>query len=491
MGTAIRLSVFATALAWGWAGSTAHAAPAPGAVPPKGPLRVHPDNPRYFTDGTERPDGSLNAVYLTGSHTWPNLIDRGPSDPPPAFDFDWYLDFLERHDHNFVRLWSRHVTWYHDYGIGQKRVLHAGPLAWPRSGPGEALDGKPKFDLSRFNEAYFERLRDRVAAARDRGIYVGVMLFGGYYECTGGWRGNPFHAANNINGIDGDRDVDGKGLETHTLDVPAITRLQEAYVRKVIDTVNGFDNVLYEVGNECHTSSVAWQHHLIRFIRDYEKGKPKQHPVGMTALWGEDPEQDNRVLFESPADWVSPQVSDAEVRADLPPANGRKVSVLDSDHWFILAILKDPAFGRDWIWKAFCRGHNPILMEQVPLDSGSEVPVTTDDPGHAASRRAMGVSWNLARRMDLTAMAPRSELSSTTYCLAASGREYVVYVPAPGAALTVTLEAGSYDAEWVGPLDGGRKAVGRVDADGGDHEFKPPPGDAAVLHLRKVDTRRE
>jgi len=48
-----------------------------------GPLRVHPGNPRYFTDGTKGPDGSLKAVYLTGSHTWANLIDRGPSDPPP------------------------------------------------------------------------------------------------------------------------------------------------------------------------------------------------------------------------------------------------------------------------------------------------------------------------------------------------------------------------------------------------------------------------
>ena len=66
MGTTIRLSVFVTVLAWGCAGSTAHAAPAPRAVPAKGPLRVHPTNPRYFTDETKRPDGSLNAVYLAG-----------------------------------------------------------------------------------------------------------------------------------------------------------------------------------------------------------------------------------------------------------------------------------------------------------------------------------------------------------------------------------------------------------------------------------------
>lgn len=56
-------------------------------------------------------DGSLKTIYLTGSHTWNNLIDRGPSDPPPVFDFDNYLSFLREHDHNFIRLWSRHVTW--------------------------------------------------------------------------------------------------------------------------------------------------------------------------------------------------------------------------------------------------------------------------------------------------------------------------------------------------------------------------------------------
>src|SRR5687767_441463 len=38
-----------------------------------GPLRIHPNNPRYFTNGSTNADGSLKAVYLTGSHTWTNL----------------------------------------------------------------------------------------------------------------------------------------------------------------------------------------------------------------------------------------------------------------------------------------------------------------------------------------------------------------------------------------------------------------------------------
>src|SRR5262245_22709048 len=41
----------------------------------RGPLQTHPQNGRYFTDDTKMPDGSLRAVYLTGSHTWGNLCD--------------------------------------------------------------------------------------------------------------------------------------------------------------------------------------------------------------------------------------------------------------------------------------------------------------------------------------------------------------------------------------------------------------------------------
>ena len=55
-----------------------------------GPLVVHPENPRYFADGSGK------AVYLTGSHTWANLVDTGPSDPPPRFGFQHVAGVLKR-----------------------------------------------------------------------------------------------------------------------------------------------------------------------------------------------------------------------------------------------------------------------------------------------------------------------------------------------------------------------------------------------------------
>jgi hypothetical protein len=130
------------------------------AAPAVGPLRVHPENPRYFTDGTKTQDNSLRAVYLTGAHTWNNLVDMGRSDPPEAFDFERYLDFLERHHHNFIRMWAWDSTLWDTQAngsLGKDFVHHVAPLPWRRTGPGNAADGKPMFDLTKFDPNYFER----------------------------------------------------------------------------------------------------------------------------------------------------------------------------------------------------------------------------------------------------------------------------------------------------------------------------------------------
>ena len=84
-----------------------------------GPLKVHPSNPRYFADRTGK------AVYLTGSHTWSNLKDMGKTDPPPPFDFDAYLDFMQQHNHNFIRLWTWELT---KYAYGQLTTHKCGGL---------------------------------------------------------------------------------------------------------------------------------------------------------------------------------------------------------------------------------------------------------------------------------------------------------------------------------------------------------------------------
>lgn len=424
----------------------------PAAMPPsqriRGPLVVSTENPRYFADTTG------HVVFLTGSHTWNDLQDGGPTDPPPAFDYDAFLDSLAAHGQNFFRLWR----WEQARGnAGTAGPYWISPAAYQRTGPGLALDGKPRFDLTRFDPAYFRRLRSRVGKARAHGIYVAVMLFDGWSVerkrrgMTNPWEGHPFHRLNNVNGIDGDPGAQGDGSATHTLRVPAITRLQEAYVRRVIDAVGDLDNVLYEVSNESPPASTAWQYHMIRFVKAHEAAR-RQHPVGMTA---EFPGGRNEALLAGPADWIS--MGGSEGRMDDPrPADGRKVLVDDTDH------LCGICGSTEWAWMSFLRGRNLLVMDPSLDDFGTTEPVDPRDAALVSLRRNLGYIRGYALRVDLARMAPHPELASTGFCLArptAIGGEYLAYVPGGlrpllgGRHLVMDLRAtpGRLAVEWFSP----------------------------------------
>ncbi len=439
-----------------------------------GPLRVHPENRRYFQNSA-----TGKVVYLTGSHTWSNLVDIGPSDPPPRFDFDAYLDWLGKLGHNFIRLWTWELTTWNTKANRENKLHSAAPQPWARTGPGKALDGKGKFDLAKFEPEYFERLRRRVAAARQRGIYVSIMLFEGWglQFSQGAWDGHPFNPSNNVNGIDGDTNKDGKGLEVHELGNKAVLKVQEAYVRKVIDTVNGFDNVLYEISNENHPASTQWQYHMIRYIKQYEKKKGREHPVGMTFQYRGG---SNETLFKSPADWISPNPQDG-YRDNPPAGDGRKVVLTDTDHlWGI-------GGNRAWVWKSFTRGLNPIFMD--PYDG--VVLGRRFDPKWDAIRRSLGYTLGYARRMNLVEALPHGELASTGYCLANPGREYLVYGSSTqGASFTVELRQGQYGYEWFNPNQGKVVLSGTVKAAGGPRRFKCPFVGDAVLYIVRAGGRR-
>jgi hypothetical protein len=429
-----------------------------------GPLRVSTANPRYFTDDSGK------AIYLTGSHTWEVLRDSGPTDPPQAFDYAGFLDLLTAQGHNFLRMWVWDLP---KSQCGNDPLLHIAPFPWPRTGPGLANDGKPKFDLSKLDEAYFTRLRERVIAARDRGVYVGVMLFDGFgiQFCRPENDGHPFDAENNINGI-------SPASNTFTLDNPAALAVQKAYLRKVVDTVNDLDNVLYEIANEAAGNSTAWQFEMIETLNQHQATKPRRHPVGMTY---QNAGGDNATLFASAADWISPGGSEPGGGAvpygtDPPAADGSKVILSDTDHIWGTS----PGADSNWVWRSFTRGLNPIYMD--PLDG---------DPAHTGVRRAMGQTLGYARRLDLVNTTPRGDLTSTAHCLANPGSEYLVYKPG-GGAFNVNLgeTAGTYRVEWFRPATGAFSLAPDITASG-QQNFTPPFGGDAVLYLRSTNLPAE
>ena len=434
--------------------------PAPADPPPPGsmgPLRVHEQNPRYFADKSGRP------VYLTGSHVWWNRLDRtwkaaGCAGQAGPFDYDGYLGRLQRLGHNFVRLWTWELARWDSCG----ETVWAEPLPWARTGPGTALDGRPRFDLTRWDESFFRRLRDRVEAARARGIYVSVMLFEGwslqFQDQPWHWNSHPFHPSNNVNGIDGDQNGDGRGLELHTLVQPAVTELQAAYVRRVVELLADLDNVLYEVANESHPQSFDWQSDMIDVVRRQDSA---DHPVGVTYHY------EDTGRWPAAADWISP--GGIALMSEPPPADGTKVVLLDTDH--LCGVCADELFA----WRALLRGHNPVYMDPF-----------LERPNYEAARRSLGRTRRLADRIELRAAVPRPELSSTGYALSDPRREYVVLQPGRGS-FTIDLRdaTGAFDVRWIEVRRPRERRTGTVRG-GAVRSFTAPFDGPAVLWLRLV-----
>lgn len=461
--------------------------------PAAGPLRVHPTNPRYFTDGLGK------AVYLTGSHVWNNFQDTGAENPPSKFDFDAYLDFLNRNGHNFVRLWRYELSEWEGWTAKEPPLHYTAQHPWKRTGPGMAHDGLPRFNFEQWDEDYFKRLRSRVEAAGRRGIYVSIMLFEGWCLRVkpSAWSGHLMNAANNVNDVNGDPNGDGRGLEVQMSKVDAITDLQKAYIRKVVDTVNDLDNVLYEISNESlYTPEILkWQEQMTDYVNEYQATRPRQHPVGITNLiaYGEKPKiEANNALLGGPANWVSPGSTIFNVNDPLssnpPVTEGAKVVILDTDHTWNNPCIPKLGKGRAdhaWVWKSFLRGYNPIYMDPLDLSEPDGVLeyAKSSAPAVALARPAMGHTRAYAERMNLAATTPRNDLASTEYCLANPGKEYLVYLP-EGGDVSVDLAAAkeTLAVEWFNPRAGEKHAGDPVNG-GAKRSFQPPfPGDA-VLYL--------
>jgi hypothetical protein len=436
--------IVATTLLAALLSATAGLSAEPNGRAANGPLRVHPTNPRCFTDGRRNPDGSVRAIYLAGHQVFVDVQDncfnkewtKDMARPDDAgarsrlLDWPRYVDFAAKQRFNYLRGW---IIWSTGSGKAAAPNRVAGPMPYLRTGPGLAADGKPKFDLRRFDEAFFRRLRDHAGDLGRRGVYYSVMLFELYGfldgEAVGGerlWEGNVLCGKNNVQGFDIDRNRNRLGEEFFSLDDAEIVKLQKAYIEKMVDALADCDHILWEICNEAPSASFAWQAEMLRHLKACEARKPKQHPAllspgGWTpgggkpgGGWSWTPEAP---FLESAADCLA--VAGGWIDKANPKASAiRKPMFMDLDH--VAPGSNDPAL----VWKAFTRGYHFNLSDhpfEQPRDESPVWKAVRANVGHA--RAVAGRVANLAR------MRPREDLASTGFFLADEGREYVVYVP--------------------------------------------------------------
>ncbi len=441
-----------------FAASSVHAAP----------IALHPENPHVFLF-REKP-----TVLITSGEHYGAVLNLD-------FDYVKYLDTLAADGLNLTRTFSgAYIEPQGAFNIAENTLApKSGRFIspWARSEQaGNASDGN-KFDLTKWDPAYFSRLKDFVAQAGKRGIVVELALFCPMYEDMQ-WKLSPMNAANNVNGIGaiGRNDV-------HTLDKNGgLLAVQEALVRKIVAELHDAENICYEICNEPYFGGVtmAWQHHIADVITDAEKDFARKHLITQNIANGS-------AKIEKP----HPAVSVFNFHYANPPAAvalnyGLNKVIGDNETGF---KGTDDAHYRMEAWEfilaggglynnldySFTAGHEDGTFQYPPKQPGG---------GNPGFRKQMKLLKDFIHSFEFVKMKPardaiREPLPKDARCqvLAEPGRQYAAYFKgAPKFAFTIDLPSGDYEVRWLDVVTGLHGASSKMTHAGGTAKFQIPDG---------------
>ena len=196
-----------------------------------------------------------------------------------AFNYKIYLKTLESYGFNLTRTFSG--AYCEPVGAFKIQNNTLAPAKgrficpWARSNIPGYTNGGNKFDLTKWDNTYFKRLRNFVKEASKSGVVVELVLFCPFYE-DDMWKLSPMNATNNINDI-------GKmeRTEVYTLNHPSLLAVQDSMVRRIVKELMDFDNVYYEICNEPYFGGVTleWQNHIAETIVKAEARFKTKHLI--------------------------------------------------------------------------------------------------------------------------------------------------------------------------------------------------------------------
>lgn len=256
------------------------------------PIQLHPENPHYFLY-----KGKTLALITSAEH-YGALLNLD-------FDYHTYLETLSGEGMNYTRIFtgSYFEIAGESFGIQNNTLApKKTSITTPWSMVVNAQDGTWKYDLSSWNEAYFQRLHDFMETADQHDIIVEITLFSSIYRDEH-WDICPQNPANNIN-MSGELDR----KDAQTLINGDLLFYQVSFVRKMVQELNAYNNFFFEIQNEpwsdhavpvynivnkedlkvgdwsykadfADDASMAWQEHLASVIDQEEEGLAKKHLI--------------------------------------------------------------------------------------------------------------------------------------------------------------------------------------------------------------------
>ena len=445
------------------------AVPSTGEPPPPAFVQIDPVDPRRLTWRGQ-------PFYAAGYYPGAAFNMTGPDFGGDYLGFHTaVMDALAAGGVNYFRVW---INWGNVGNASapiedqwDRHILHP----YQRTGPGEAVDGAPKFDLDAWNPDYFTWLAAAVDLAGDRDLVVQVILLDCWHAGFGLQYGfgelDYFAAGNNINGL-------AFADEAAWLDTagPVFAR-HRAFVERVVDTLGERDNLVWETCNEKRAGSHAtpddtrmdaWHAAIADVVRAREAAlglaahrliMPVDLPEHRTVAGHETPKDGGESIADMRARladeqfaWGLPLISDNDCCPGEPDADAVRVKA----------------------WAALTAGAHVDVFNNEMFKSA-----VLGNANTAAGIRSVGLVAAFVRTLavELAGMTPNDGLvSGDAWTYARPGEEYVVYLPNGGQVEIPGLPPAS--ARWWDPREGGAQ-----DAGSGPIFVAPGPGDWA-LHVR-------
>jgi Polysaccharide lyase len=445
------------------------------------PIRLHPDNPHYFL-WRDKP-----TVLITSAEHYGAVLNR-------SFNYTKYLDTLHANGFNLTRTFSgAYCEPVGAFKIERNTLAPAtGDLIcpWARSDVPGYANGGNKFDLTRWDATYFQRLSDFVVQAGKRGIVVEVVLFCPFYKDSM-WQLSPMNANNNVNGIGSMERTD-----VYTLKDRDLLAVQDAMVRQVVEALKDHDNIYYEICNEPYFGGVTipWQHHIAETIARAESQFEHKHLIAQNIA-------NKSKVVENP----SPHVSIFNFHYAKPPE-----AVAQNTHWDRAIGDDETGFaGDDRVkpyrlegWDFIVAGGAVYNNLDYSYSIGHEDGTTDiNAPGGGGPElwQALSALGDFINGFDFVAMKPDNSVitggvpeKTTARALVEPGRAYAIFINGNNVKeLSVDLPAGPYKAEWIDTKTGDIVKADSFTHQGGPKTLGTPTyTDDIALRIQRADRKR-
>ena len=439
------------------------------------PIELHPDNPHYFL-WRDKP-----TILITSTEHYGGVLNK-------AFNYRKYFETLESLGFNLTRTFSgAYCEPYGAFSIQNNTLAPAKNeliCPWARSEQPGYANGGNKFDLTKWDPAYFQRLRDFVGEAGKHGIVVELVLFCPFYEDSM-WNLSPMNAANNVNGIG-----TMKRTEVYTLKHPRLLAVQDAMVRRIVGELKDFDNLYYEICNEPYFGGVTleWQAHIAQTITEAEAGFDGRHLIA----------QNIANKYQKITD-PNPRVSIFNFHYAKPPntvTDNYALNRLIADDETGFAGSEPKPYrleGWDFIIAGGAVYDNLDYSFSVGHEDGTGK-INAPGGGGAVLHKQLGILSRFVNGFDFVKTTPDSSVikggipdKATARALVDKGRAYAIYINGGSRAkLQVQLPEGKYSAEWINTKTGKTDKNERFDHSGGNRTLESPgyQDDIALRILR-------